>query len=190
MNDIGKEQRPTNRIVPGPTAPFILAEAGRIAIRPRVFSARRFLGFVGNRQYPSPNHTSPKREQGKRRPSVPRWRRDSGAPDKAGFPTRPGSISESRMSMTRIASASWYDQPAYYDLAFRSETAGKADFIEAACRKYCTANVKDRELIHIDQRPTGAGHVNRAATRIGSPAPPPCAFLARRCSNRHAAQDD
>ena len=33
--------------------------------------------------------------------------------------------------------ASWYDYPQYYDLAFRSETRMEADFIEAACRKYC-----------------------------------------------------
>jgi SAM-dependent methyltransferase len=32
---------------------------------------------------------------------------------------------------------SWYDHPQYYDLAFRSETRLEADFIEAACRKYC-----------------------------------------------------
>jgi SAM-dependent methyltransferase len=36
-----------------------------------------------------------------------------------------------------ILEANWYDYPAYYDLAFRSETALEADFIEAACRKYC-----------------------------------------------------
>jgi len=33
--------------------------------------------------------------------------------------------------------ASWYDYPQYYDLAFRGETRREADFIEAACRKYC-----------------------------------------------------
>jgi SAM-dependent methyltransferase len=31
----------------------------------------------------------------------------------------------------------WYDYPHYYDLAFRSETRPEADFIAAACRKYC-----------------------------------------------------
>jgi SAM-dependent methyltransferase len=31
----------------------------------------------------------------------------------------------------------WYDYPKYFDLAFRSETKLEADFIEAACRKYC-----------------------------------------------------
>jgi len=32
---------------------------------------------------------------------------------------------------------SWYDYPQHYDLAFRSETRREADFIQAACRKYC-----------------------------------------------------
>jgi SAM-dependent methyltransferase len=36
-----------------------------------------------------------------------------------------------------ILEANWYDYPRYYDLAFRSETRMEADFIEAACRKYC-----------------------------------------------------
>jgi SAM-dependent methyltransferase len=31
----------------------------------------------------------------------------------------------------------WYDYPHYYDIAFQSETRLEADFIEAACRKYC-----------------------------------------------------
>ena len=33
--------------------------------------------------------------------------------------------------------ANWYDYPQYYDIAFRSETRLEADFLEAACRKYC-----------------------------------------------------
>jgi SAM-dependent methyltransferase len=36
-----------------------------------------------------------------------------------------------------MALTNWYDYPRYYDLAFRSETRREADFIEAACRKYC-----------------------------------------------------
>ena len=36
-----------------------------------------------------------------------------------------------------LLEASWYDYPRYYDIAFRSETRPEADFIEAACRKYC-----------------------------------------------------
>jgi len=38
--------------------------------------------------------------------------------------------------------ASWYDYPQHYDLAFRSETRPEADFIEAACRKYCPARAR------------------------------------------------
>ncbi len=36
----------------------------------------------------------------------------------------------------------WYDCPQYYDLAFRSETRPEADFIEAACTKYCEFPVR------------------------------------------------
>ena len=36
----------------------------------------------------------------------------------------------------------WYDYPQYYDIAFRSETRPEADFIEAACRKYCARPVR------------------------------------------------
>jgi SAM-dependent methyltransferase len=38
--------------------------------------------------------------------------------------------------------ASWYDYPRYYDIAFRSETRLEADFLEAACRKYCPFPVR------------------------------------------------
>lgn len=38
--------------------------------------------------------------------------------------------------------ADWYDYPQYYDLAFRSETLPEANFIEAACRKYCSGKVR------------------------------------------------
>jgi len=38
--------------------------------------------------------------------------------------------------------ASWYDYPHYYDIAFRGETRQEADFIEAACRKYCPFPVR------------------------------------------------
>jgi SAM-dependent methyltransferase len=38
--------------------------------------------------------------------------------------------------------ADWYDHPRYYDIAFRSETRPEADFIEAACRKYCSFPAK------------------------------------------------
>jgi SAM-dependent methyltransferase len=33
--------------------------------------------------------------------------------------------------------ANWYDFPQYYDIAFQAYTLREADFIEAACRKYC-----------------------------------------------------
>ena len=41
------------------------------------------------------------------------------------------------MIHSKILEANWYDHPQYYDLAFRGETRLEADFIEAACRKYC-----------------------------------------------------
>ena len=31
----------------------------------------------------------------------------------------------------------WYNHPRFYDISFRSETPLEADFIEAACQKYC-----------------------------------------------------
>ncbi len=46
------------------------------------------------------------------------------------------------MSSPTILSTSWYNRPQYYDLAFRSETRPEADFIEAACRKYCPFRVR------------------------------------------------
>jgi SAM-dependent methyltransferase len=42
----------------------------------------------------------------------------------------------------RPLSADWYDYPQYYDMAFRDETRREADFIEAACRKYCPFRVR------------------------------------------------
>ena len=41
-----------------------------------------------------------------------------------------------------MITASWYDYPQYYDLAFRSETRLEADFLEAAARKYCAFKVR------------------------------------------------
>ncbi len=41
------------------------------------------------------------------------------------------------MTKKQLLQTNWYDYPRYYDLAFRSETRREADFIEAACRKYC-----------------------------------------------------
>ncbi len=42
-----------------------------------------------------------------------------------------------RARRAAVVEANWYDYPQYYDLAFRSETRPEADFLEAACRKYC-----------------------------------------------------
>lgn len=41
------------------------------------------------------------------------------------------------MATKRALDVDWYDYPHYYDIAFRSDTRREADFIEAACRKYC-----------------------------------------------------
>lgn len=38
--------------------------------------------------------------------------------------------------------ADWYDYPHYYDIAFQAYTRREADFIEAACRKYCSFAVR------------------------------------------------
>ncbi len=46
------------------------------------------------------------------------------------------------MSTPARATGPWYSYPACYDLAFRSETPAEADFIEAACRKYCPFPVR------------------------------------------------
>jgi SAM-dependent methyltransferase len=46
------------------------------------------------------------------------------------------------MSDPAAGGGPWYHHPACYDLAFRSETPAEADFIEAACRKYCAFRVR------------------------------------------------
>jgi SAM-dependent methyltransferase len=46
------------------------------------------------------------------------------------------------MTPRNIVVASWYDYPRFYDMAFRSETRLEADFVEAACRKYCRFPVR------------------------------------------------
>ncbi len=38
--------------------------------------------------------------------------------------------------------ANWFDYPQYYDIAFQGHTRQEADFIEAACRKYCPFDVR------------------------------------------------
>ncbi len=46
------------------------------------------------------------------------------------------------MTAGKTTQENWYHHPRYYDIAFRSETGPEADFIEAACRKYCPFPVK------------------------------------------------
>jgi SAM-dependent methyltransferase len=41
-----------------------------------------------------------------------------------------------------VFTTSWYAAPQYYDIAFRAETRPEAEFIEAACRKYCAFPVR------------------------------------------------
>ena len=81
--------------------------------------------------------------------------------------------------------ASWYDHPAYYDLAFRSETRPEADFIEAVCRKYCPFPVR-----HLLEPACGSGRlVTELAARgyhvsgldLSEPA---LAYLRRRLARR------
>jgi len=58
-------------------------------------------------------------------------------------PTRESASSPGQSaSRQHVVTANWYDCPQYYDLAFRSETRPEADFIEAACRKYCAFPVR------------------------------------------------
>jgi len=46
------------------------------------------------------------------------------------------------MARSRILVANWFDYPQYYDIAFQGHTRQEADFIEAACRKYCPFDVR------------------------------------------------
>jgi len=41
------------------------------------------------------------------------------------------------MRRSSILQANWYDYPQYYDIGFQACTDLEADFIEAACQKYC-----------------------------------------------------
>src|SRR5256714_1735817 len=47
-----------------------------------------------------------------------------------------------QMGRSRIVFANWYDYPQYYDIVFQAYTQREADFIEAACRKYCPFDVR------------------------------------------------
>jgi SAM-dependent methyltransferase len=42
------------------------------------------------------------------------------------------------MGRSRTVLANWFDFPQYYDIAFQAYTPWEANFIEAACRKYCS----------------------------------------------------
>jgi SAM-dependent methyltransferase len=42
----------------------------------------------------------------------------------------------------RILQANWYDYPQYYDIALQANTRREADFVEAACRKYCRFEIR------------------------------------------------
>src|SRR5439155_17513432 len=46
------------------------------------------------------------------------------------------------MVRSRILIANCYDYPQYYDIAFQAYTRREADFIEAACRKYCSFDAR------------------------------------------------
>ncbi len=46
------------------------------------------------------------------------------------------------MARSHILQANWFDYPQYYDIAFQASTQREADFIEAACRKYCAFGVR------------------------------------------------
>src|SRR6266436_4045820 len=46
------------------------------------------------------------------------------------------------MARSQILQADWFDYPQYYDIAFQAPTQPEADFIEAACRKYCPFGVR------------------------------------------------
>src|SRR6266513_2826595 len=46
------------------------------------------------------------------------------------------------MTRSRMLEGTWYDHPQYYDIAFQVYTEREADFIEAACRKYCPFNAR------------------------------------------------
>jgi SAM-dependent methyltransferase len=41
------------------------------------------------------------------------------------------------MARSCILVANWFNYPQYYDIAYQAHTRREADFIEAACRKYC-----------------------------------------------------
>lgn len=79
----------------------------------------------------------------------------------------------------------WYDAPQYYDLAFRPETGPEADFIEAACRKYCAFPVR-----HLLEPACGTGRLVVELARRGyrvtgfDLSQPSLTYLRRRLARR------
>ena len=84
-----------------------------------------------------------------------------------------------------VTTASWYDAPQYYDIAFRSETQPEADFIEAACRKYCAFPVR-----HLLEPACGTGRLVAELARRGyrvtgfDLSEPSLTYLRRRLTRR------
>jgi SAM-dependent methyltransferase len=90
------------------------------------------------------------------------------------------------MTRSRTLVANCYDYPQYYDIAFQAYTAGEANFIEAACRKYCRFNVcrllepacgtgrlitelatRGYEVSGFDLSRSGLRYLRRRLTRLG-----------------------
>jgi SAM-dependent methyltransferase len=47
-----------------------------------------------------------------------------------------------QMGKSRVIRANWFDYPHYYDIAFQAYARREAEFIEAACQKYCPFRVR------------------------------------------------
>lgn len=92
--------------------------------------------------------------------------------------------------MSDAIRANWYDHPRWYDIAFQSETPPEADFIEAACRKYCAFPVR-----RLFEPACGTGRLVAELTARGYQVTgldcngPSLEFLRRRLTRRrHTAQ--
>lgn len=75
---------------------------------------------------------------------------------------KPPSPTNQSAGRRHIVAGNWYDCPQDYDLAFRSETRTEADFIEAACRKYCQFPVR-----HLLEPACGTGRLVAELARRG-----------------------
>ncbi len=58
------------------------------------------------------------------------------------------------MTDRKTKNVDWYEHPRYYDMLFREDTMMEADFIEAACGKYCDFPVR-----HIAEPGCGTGRL-------------------------------